>query len=169
MHCPSAIEAEEAEEIGVEHLLRDIKDSTTTTLSTRVSEQLASLRGLQSRISDIQKYLEDVANGKMPVNHQVTYYLQDALNLLPNLNDAELTESFASTTNDELLVVYLSSLMRAVIALHALVDNKASIGRAEQEEDEEKDKDRKKGEKKEAEKDKDEKKDAKAKEEEKGL
>lgn len=100
----------------------------------------------------------------MPVNHQVTYYLQDALNLLPNLNDAELTQSFASTTNDELLVVYLSSLMRAVIALHALVDNKASIGRAEQEEDEEKDK---KGEKKEAEKD--EKKDEKAKEEEKGL
>ena len=169
MHCPSAIEAEEAEEIGVEHLLRDIKDSTTTTLSTRVSEQLASLRGLQSRLSDVQKYLEDVAKGKMPVNHQVTYYLQDALNLLPNLNGAELTESFASTTNDELLVVYLSSLMRAVIALHALVDNKASIGRAEQEEDEEKDKDKKKGEKKEGEREKDEKKDAKAKEEEKGL
>ena len=169
LHCPSAIEAEEAEEIGVEHLLRDIKDSTTTTLSTRVSEQLASLRGLQSRISDIQKYLEDVAAGRMPVNHQVTYYLQDALNLLPNLNDAEVTSSFASTTNDELLVVYLSSLMRAVIALHALVDNKASIGRAEQEEDEKEKADEKKaGEKKEAEK-KGEKKDEKAKAEEKGL
>ena len=100
----------------------------------------------------------------MPVNHQVTYYLQDALNLLPNLTDAELTQSFASTTNDELLVVYLSSLNRAVIALHALVDNKASIGRAEQDEDEEKDK---KIEKKDTEKD--EKKDEKAKNEEKGL
>jgi 26S proteasome regulatory subunit N8 len=33
------------------------------------------------------------------------------------------------------LVVYLSSLLRAVIALHALVDNKATIGRAELEED----------------------------------
>ena len=164
LHCPSAIEAEEAEEIGVEHLLRDIKDSTTTTLSTRVSEQLASLRGLQSRLADIHKYLEDVAKGTMPVNHQVTYYLQDALNLLPNFTDAELTQSFASTTNDELLVVYLSSLNRAVIALHALVDNKASIGRAEQDEDEEKDK---KAEKKETEKD--EKKDEKAKNEEKGL
>ena len=63
----------------------------------------------------------------MPINHQVTYYLQDALNLLPNLTDAELTKSFASTTNDELLVVYLSSLMRAVIALHGLVDNKAIL------------------------------------------
>ncbi|KAI0080543.1 Mov34-domain-containing protein [Panus rudis PR-1116 ss-1] len=134
LHVPSAIEAEEAEEIGVEHLLRDIKDSTTTTLATRVAEQLASLRGLQSRISDIQKYLADVAAGKMPVNHQIVYHLQDALNLLPDLNDQDLTQSFVTSTNDELLVVYLSSLIRAVIALHALVDNKATIGRAELEE-----------------------------------
>ena len=140
------IEAEEAEEIGVEHLLRDIKDSTTTTLSTRVAEQLTSLRGLQFRLTDIRNYLQDVARGKMPVNHQIIYNLQDALNLLPDLNNSVLTQSFSSTTNDELLVVYLSSLMRAVIALHALVDNKASIGRAELEESEEK-KEKKEGEK----------------------
>jgi len=146
LHVPSAIDAEEAEEIGVEHLLRDIKDSTTTTLSTRVAEQLASLRGLQSRLTDIRNYLQDVARGKTPVNHQIVYNLQDALNLLPDLNDSALTQSFSSTTNDELLVVYLSSLMRAVIALHALVDNKASIGRTELEESEEK-KEKKEGEK----------------------
>lgn len=70
----------------------------------------------------------------MPLNHQISYHLQDALNLLPDLNDQELTQSFATTTNDEMLVVYLSSMLRAVIALHALVDNKASIGRAELEE-----------------------------------
>ncbi|ETW86316.1 hypothetical protein HETIRDRAFT_471708 [Heterobasidion irregulare TC 32-1] len=152
LHAPSAIEAEEAEEIGVEHLLRDIKDSTTTTLATRVSEQLASLRGLQSRIADIQKYLADVAAGAMPVNHQIVYHLQDALNLLPDLSDPALTSSFAASTNDELLVVYLSSLLRAVIALHALVDNKASIGRAEMEEGKG---EQKKGVKSDAEKEKD--------------
>ncbi|OBZ65727.1 26S proteasome regulatory subunit rpn-8 [Grifola frondosa] len=169
LHVPSAIEAEEAEEIGVEHLLRDIKDSTTTTLATRVSEQLASLRGLQSRLTDIQKYLHDVATGKMPLNHQISYHLQDALNLLPNLNDTETTQSFVTSTNDQLLVVYLSSLLRAVIALHALVDNKASIGRAELEETKGEDKKEKK------EKGKSEKKDEKGKEsskngsDEKGL
>lgn len=131
LHVPSAIEAEEAEEIGVEHLLRDIKDSTTTTLSTRVAEQLASLRGLRSRLLDIHGYLNAVVQGKMPVNHQIIYHLQDALNLLPDLGGKELTTSFVSQNNDELLVVYLSSLLRAVIALHALVDNKASVGRVE--------------------------------------
>jgi len=91
----------------------------------------------------------------MPVNHQIVYHLQDALNLLPDLSAEGVKRSFASSTNDQLLVVYLSSLLRAVIALHALVDNKATIGRAEMEEggggedkDKEKDKDKKSEEKK---------------------
>lgn len=75
-----------------------------------------------------------MAAGKLPVNHQIIYHLQDALNLLPDLSDAVVTQSFTSSTNDQLLVVYLSTLLRAVIALHALVDNKATIGRAELEE-----------------------------------
>lgn len=71
--------------------------------------------------------------------------------MLPDLGDETLTRAFASETNDELLVVYVSSLVRAVIALHALVDNKETIGRAELEEGErEKEKEKeKKGEKKE--------------------
>ena len=82
----------------------------------------------------------------MPLNHQISYHLQDALNLLPDLNDPEVTQGFATTTNDEMLVVYLSSLLRSVIALHALVDNKASIGRAELEESKgEKEKEKPKG------------------------
>lgn len=168
LHVPSAIEAEEAEEIGVEHLLRDIKDSTTTTLATRVAEQLASLRGLQSRLADVQSYLVEVASGKMPLNHQISYHLQDALNLLPDLNDPEVTQSFATTTNDEMLVVYISSLLRAVIALHALVDNKASIGRAELEESKgDKEKEKPKG--KNDEKEKGEKDSSKTSTDDKGL
>ncbi|KAH0826938.1 maintenance of mitochondrial structure and function-domain-containing protein [Lanmaoa asiatica] len=146
LHVPSAIEAEEAEEIGVEHLLRDIKDSTTTTLGTRVSEQLASLQGLQSRLRDVHNYILDVAAGTLPVNHQIIYHLQDALNLLPDLSDLAVTHGFTSSTNDQLLVVYLSTLLRAVIALHALVDNKTTIGRAELEEGvDEKEKEKKSG------------------------
>lgn len=114
--------------------MRDIKDSTTITLSTRINEKLASLRGLQSRLVEIRDYLKSVASGALPVNHQIVYHLQDMLNLLPDLDDPTKTKSFNSNTNDQLLVVYLSSLVRAVIALHALVDNKAANGRAELEE-----------------------------------
>lgn len=125
MHVPSMIEAEEAEEIGVEHLLRDIKNLSTGTLSTRVADRLTSLRGLATHLSEIKDYLTSVVAGEMPVNHQIIYNLQDIFNLLPNLEGLEKGQQdgkrpFTVATNDELLVLYLSSLIRAVIALHNL-------------------------------------------------
>ncbi|CCF54699.1 hypothetical protein NDA11_001866 [Ustilago hordei] len=135
MHVPSTIEAEEAEEIGVEHLLRDIRDTTAVgTLSTRVSSQLSSLRGLQSRLLEIRDYLQAVVEGKLPVNHQIIYDLQDIFNLLPDLDkNSEAAKSFAVDNNDRLLVVYLSSLIRAVIALHGLISNRRENEKGEEE------------------------------------
>ncbi|XP_073131542.1 uncharacterized protein [Henckelia pumila] len=42
---------------------------------------------------------------------------EDVFNLLPNLNVSELIKAFAVKTNDMMLVIYLSSLIRSVIAL----------------------------------------------------
>lgn len=194
MHIPSSIEAEEAEEIGVEHLLRDIRDTTTVgTLSTRVSSQLSSLRGLQSRLVEIRDYLKAVVNEELPVNHQIIYNLQDIFNLLPDLdgvkkNGLESTttslsngdvnmdgsaaasggediqdlvennsRSFSVANNDQLLVIYLSSLIRSVIALHELVNNrmenaKEEGGNEEDQSESKKEKDEKEKEKKDSEK-----------------
>ncbi|ORZ20501.1 maintenance of mitochondrial structure and function-domain-containing protein [Absidia repens] len=124
MHVPSEIVAEEAEEIGVEHLLRDIKDNAVGTLSTRISGQLSSLSGLQGRLEEIRDYLEKVVSNQLPVNHQIIYNLQDIFNLLPNLESHFMVQAFSTKTNDQLLLMYLSSLIRSVIALHNLIDNK---------------------------------------------
>lgn len=62
--------------------------------------------------------------GELPVNHTIIYQMQDIFNLLPNLSTPELSSSFAVKTNDMLVVVYLSSLVRSVLALHNLVNNK---------------------------------------------
>jgi 26S proteasome regulatory subunit N8 len=56
-HIPSEIGAEEAEEVGVEHLLRDIKDTTVGTLSQRITNQLLGLKGLHAQIEEIKNYL----------------------------------------------------------------------------------------------------------------
>jgi len=87
VHIPSLIEAEEAEEIGVEHLLRDLKESTGD-LATRITSQLESLRGLESRLREIAMYLGKVLNGELPFNHAILEVLQDVFNLLPNLSPA---------------------------------------------------------------------------------
>ncbi|KAI8893616.1 maintenance of mitochondrial structure and function-domain-containing protein [Globomyces pollinis-pini] len=126
-HIASVIEAEEAEEIGVEHLLRDIKDTSIGSLSTQIVSQLSSLKGLHKHLLEIRAYLDKVLAGSLPVNHSIIYNLQNMLNLLPNLNVEESVKSFSVKTNDELLVVYLSSMIRAVIALHNLIENKGLL------------------------------------------
>ena len=52
--------------------------------------------------------------------------LQDIFNLLPNI-DAELNRSFAVKSNDMMLVVYVASLIRSVLALHNLINNKVTV------------------------------------------
>ncbi|KAL8208336.1 hypothetical protein R6Q57_007748 [Mikania cordata] len=124
VHVPSEIAAHEVEEIGVEHLLRDVKDTTISTLATEVTGKLAALKGLDARLKEIRGYLDLVIDGKLPLNHEILYHLQDVFNLLPNLNVADLIKAFAVKTNDQMLVIYLSSLIRSVIALHNLINNK---------------------------------------------
>lgn len=131
VHIPSEIGAYEAEEIGVEHLLRDVKDSTISTLATEVSAKLVALRGLESRLRQIRSYLEMVVEGRLPIKHDILYKVQDIFNLLPNLNVEELVKAFAVRTNDMLLAVYLASLVRTIIALHNLINNKVVNKEAE--------------------------------------
>ena len=54
-------------------------------------------------------------------------------NLLPNLSAEGLARSFAVETNDMMLSIYLASLVRAVVALHNLIDNKEARAHAERE------------------------------------
>lgn len=133
-HVPSEIGAEEAEEVGVEHLLRDIKDTTVGSLSQRVTNQFLGLKGLNQQIQDIRDYLLQVVEGKLPINHQIIYQLQDIFNLLPDMNHGNFVDSLYIKTNDQMLVVYLAALVRAIVALHNLINNKLSNRDAEKKE-----------------------------------
>ena len=133
-HVLSEIGAEEAEEVGVEHLLRDIKDTTLGTLSQRITNQLLGLKGLYSQINEIKKYLDLVNQGKLPINHSIIYLLQDIFNLLPDTGTEEFFKSTFVKTNDQMLAVYLASLVRSVIALHNLINNKIANRDAEKKE-----------------------------------
>ncbi|KLJ10132.1 26S proteasome regulatory subunit rpn-8 [Blastomyces silverae] len=153
VHTPSIIEAEEAEEIGVEHLLRDIRDVAVGTLSTRITSQLQSLQGLHLRLRDIGQYLQKVLDGDLPVNHAILGNLQDVFNLLPNLStpkanstqvngteqpqteNTELARAMSIKTNDQLMAIYLSSLIRAITAFHDLIENKIQNRQQQEEQD----------------------------------
>lgn len=94
---------------GVEHLLRDVKDTTISTLATevichewifrlhivvfkahpkcpfplsiKVTSKLAALKGLDARLREIRSYLDLVIDGKLPLNHEILYHLQVSLSL----------------------------------------------------------------------------------------
>ncbi|XVF24049.1 hypothetical protein REPUB_Repub13aG0093100 [Reevesia pubescens] len=79
VHVLSEIAAHEVEEIGVEHLLRDVKDTTISTLATEVTGKLTALKGLDARLQEIRSYLDLVIEGKLPLNHEILYHLQVGL------------------------------------------------------------------------------------------
>jgi len=137
-HVPSEIGAEEAEEVGVEHLLRDIKDQTAGTLSQRITDQLIGLKGLIGQLADIQRYLCEVSRGELPTNHAIINYIQELLNLLPDVTTPEFVDAQNMQTNDQLMCVYLGSLVRAVISYHNLIDNKTAEQQKQQQKEKEK-------------------------------
>jgi 26S proteasome regulatory subunit N8 len=148
----------------VEHLIRDIRDVAAGTLSTRITSQLQSLQGLHLRLRDIGAYLQKVLDGELPVNHSILGNLQDVFNLLPNLGSAanskgateeqthsELARAMSIKTNDQLMAIYLSSLIRAITAFHDLIENKIQNRQQQEEKDGVSPESPKEGEKKEGE------------------
>eukprot|EP00035_Acanthoeca_spectabilis_P034874 m.31319 g.31319 ORF g.31319 m.31319 type:complete len:338 (+) comp6920_c0_seq1:33-1046(+) len=133
-HLPSEVGAEEAEEVGVEHLLRDIKDlGAGGSLTDKIQRQLASLKGMHACLHDLHEYVGLVTAKKLPLNHEISYLLQNVFNLLPNMEEPTFVSSMTSLTSDQMLVLYLSALVRSTIALHNLINNKIENHRAEQE------------------------------------
>lgn len=80
------------------------------------------------------------------MNHAILGSLQDVFNLLPNLSTpgsdtsgkggaGELAHAMSIKSNDQLMSIYLSSLIRAITAFHDLIENKIQ-NRQQQEEKE---------------------------------
>ena len=63
------------------------------------------IKGLNSQLQEICKYLQMVVDEKLPINHQIIYQLQDVFNLLPDVQLQEFVKSVYVKTNDQMLVV----------------------------------------------------------------
>ena len=161
----TTIEASLPEEIGVEFMLKDINDPNRVgSVSKIINDKEQSMRSLIKKLTEIKNYLVKVIAGKIPVNAQIIFNIQEIFNLLPNFDTESLIKAMSIQTNNNYLVLYLSWLAKTVVALHKLINNKIAIKEEEnmakentkKEDEKEKDKD-KKEEKKSEEKEKTEK------------
>ena len=55
------------------------------------------------------------------------------MNLLPNLKVEEMVRSFSVKSNDYMYVIYVSALIRSILSLHDLVNNKIQAKEQESE------------------------------------
>ena len=127
VHVPSSIDATEAEQVGVEHLLRDIKDVSIGDLSMQISNKVMGLKALGVKIKEIKTYVDDMLEGKYPMNTEIIENLQDIFNLMPNLNFETIIQSFSVKTNDFMHMTYVCSLIRAIIGVHNLIDRQFEV------------------------------------------
>lgn len=110
-------------------------DAQGGSLTDKVVTQLTGLQGMHACLKELHAYVGLVATGQLPVNHEISYLLQNVFNLLPNMDGAEFVGAMTRHTSDQMLVVYLSALVRSTIALHNLINNKLANQRAEREKD----------------------------------
>lgn len=82
------------------------------------------LKVLDSKLKEMRQYLEKVVAGTLPYNQQVVNNFQDIFNLLPNLKLDQMVKSFSEKSNDYMYVIYISNLIRSILSLHDLINNK---------------------------------------------
>ena len=148
-------------------MLKDINDPNRAgSVSKIINDKEQSLRALIKKLTEIKEYLTKVIAGKIPVNSQIIYNIQEIFNLLPNFDTESLIKAMSIQTNNNYLVLYLSWLTKTVIALHKLLNNKIAIKEEEnmakenaQKEEEKKRKEKEKEKEKQKDKDKDKEKD----------
>ncbi|KAL7673955.1 hypothetical protein ACOME3_000238 [Neoechinorhynchus agilis] len=135
-HLACEIEAEEAEEVGVEHLLRGIRNITAGSLSQRVDKQIGSAEGLAYCLHQIKEYLEEASKSGDETtfyNNAILEHLQHIIN--PLYDQLEGSKSFSKhflhALNDQMAVIYVAVLCRAIVSLHDLINNRLSNRNAE--------------------------------------
>ena len=119
----TVLASKEAEEIGVDQLIRDLTDTTITSMEGRINEKQNSLTVLARKVQEMKLYLEDVAAGRLRNHPGILYNIQNIFNALPDLYRAARSEAMGREANDTALTAYVSSLTRCILSVGDLVAN----------------------------------------------
>lgn len=125
--------SEQAEEIGIEHLLRDVTDSTITNLSTQIQERERSVHHLLRILKQIEEYLRDVANRVLPLSEDILGLLQELISLQQEICMQKNSAAMIRHTNDEAVSTYLAALGRLISAIHVVLVKRRTLARERQE------------------------------------
>lgn len=126
-----ALEAEEAELVGVEHLLRGISEAPSGMLSTQIKRKIEALHGLDGELEDLESTLRSQLDSDN-LDQGLLAHVQEMINNLPpgfTSNSISLQTTTEQVT-DQLVMTLTSTISRCVISLHDLINNNLAIGDA---------------------------------------
>lgn len=95
------------------------------------------------RLTEIKAYLTNVINKRITPNPLIINNIQEIFNFLPNFETEDIIKSLSTHTNDNYLVLYLGCLVKTIISLHKLINNRIMI-KEDEKQPEKKDSDKKK-------------------------
>ena len=119
----------EAEDIGVEHLLRDLSDSTVLSLTTKVGERVAAAEKVVQLLDMVEEYLRDVADGAVTPSEEVLSCVQELLSSRPVIHRLKTNPAMAVATNDEMLYTLVASLARSIGAIYETIVNRRKVAK----------------------------------------
>jgi 26S proteasome regulatory subunit N8 len=133
-NLPTTVGFLEVEEIGVEHLLRDIKDVDVSAIGTTLTNSIHGLAALESRLRGISAYLQDVISQKLLPDPEIIGICQSIFNLLPNLALPDTAQSIMTESDHSAFLIFIGQLCRSVVAVHELVNHRhPPLGATQQE------------------------------------
>lgn len=119
-----SVSAFEAEEVGVEHLVREIKNLNMDSLKSKLENKIKSLASLENKISTIVGYLEAVGEGKKRGDKQIILVLQEIMSKLPKLISEDLKSIMSAEMNNNYINLYATSILKNVVNIHNLLNNR---------------------------------------------
>jgi len=118
------VEAFETEQVGVEHLIRELKDLNMDSLQSKLHAKVQSLVALQKKTQVIAQYLEEVVANRRKADPQILFALQKIVAKLPKVIGEELKVALAARVNENYLNLYVSGIVKSVIVIHNLLNNR---------------------------------------------
>lgn len=118
------VEAFETEQVGVEHLIRELKDLNMDSLQSKLHAKVQSLVALQKKTQVIAQYLEQVVTKRRKPDPQILFALQKIMAKLPRVVGRDLKVALASRVNENYLNLYVSGIVKSVIVIHNLLNNR---------------------------------------------
>ncbi len=88
---------------------------------------MTSVKALIQRLTDIKTYMSNVLSKRIPLNPTIVNNIQEIFNYLPNFETDDIIKSLSIQTNNNYLVLYLGWLVKTIVSLHKLINNKIML------------------------------------------